>query len=329
MTYQEFIENFIKTDKTSMAYQQNGYFIRMVKVSLAKGVQAVYASYTALGQMSSKEYGFRKRDQMEVVGFIDCRGDFRFPTYTFLNHLVEGGNKFTEASRCVLANAIQVAVDKLAMKTPLPACSDEEFAYASACRELFCGSKACALKPEYDPVDMFSMYVEDDNILIDYLADTPGWAESAAKEWAGEFNRHKNGQELTNLDVLREHLALIEKEKEFMESIAADKSNKLHRYIAMKNAVKEKGAKTVTVEFKTATGEVATTKINASAFFKSQLIYIGYISLYDITRYRESDRVAKLLPKEKADNGREYLASRLSKDDIVAIKYDRKTIWSK
>ena len=46
MTYKEFIESFVETEKTFMAYQQGRYFVRVIKVPLIKGVQALYASLT-------------------------------------------------------------------------------------------------------------------------------------------------------------------------------------------------------------------------------------------------------------------------------------------
>ena len=106
-------------------------------------------------------------------------------------------------------------------------------------------------------------------------------------------------------------------------------SDKLHRYIEMKNAVRAKGAKTVMVDFKTADGQIASTKINADAFCRGDYTRLSRISLYEISPCHESDRVASLLPKIKTESGREYPANDLPKDDIVAIKYGGKAIWSK
>lgn len=92
--------------------------------------------------------------------------------------------------------------------------------------------------------------------------------------------------------------------------------------------MKGEDAKTVTVEFKTADEKTASTKMPAAAFCRGDYIHLGCISLYEISPCHESDRVANLLPKEKAADGREYTANNLSKDDIIAIKYGRKTIWN-
>ena len=324
MTYKEFIETFVKTEKTFMVYQQGRYLVRVVKIPLTESVQALYANFTYHPEGKSEPQGFEFGEKMEVVGFIDCENNLRFPTYEFTHNMVDATYEITEEKRgTVIAAAIQKAVDKLAFAQPLPACKKDDAAYYNACEMLFMADRAKPLPKHSD----FGYYVTD-GTLIDYLAKKPGWAEEIARKWAADFGGHRSNGDVTNLEAYREDLAFIEKVKETMESIKADKSNKLHRYIEMKNAVKSKDAKTVTVEFKTADGEIASTKINADAFCQSNYNHWGCISLYEISPYHESDRVANLLPKKKTADGREYTANNLSKDDIIAIKYGRKTIWN-
>ena len=207
---------------------------------------------------------------------------------------------------------------------PLPVCDKDNPAYINACQILFMAERAKPL-PKHNNFD----YYITDNTLIDYLASTPDWAAKIARKWAADFGGHRDTGDVTNLDVYREDLAFIEKVKETMESIRADKSNKLHRYIKIKNAVRAKGAKTVMVDFKTADGQIASTKINANAFCRGDYTRLNCISLYEISPCHESDRVASLLPKIKTESGREYPANDLLKDDIVAIKYGGKAIWTK
>lgn len=325
MTYKEFIESFVKNEKTFMAYQQGRYLVRVVKIPLADGVQALYANFTYHPDGKPEPYGFEFGEKMEVVGFIDCENNLRFPTYEFTSNMVDATYDITEEKRsAVVANAIQEEVDKLAFAKPLPVCKKDSAAYYNACEILFMADKAKPLPRHND----FNYYVTD-SALIDYLAQRPGWAEEIARKWAADFGGHIDGADVTNLDVYRENLAFIEKVKETMENIKADKSNKLHRYIEMKNAVRAKGAKTVTVDFKTADGQIASTKINADAFCRGDYTRLSRISLYEISPCHESDRVASLLPKIKTESGREYPANDLPKDDIVAIKYGGKAIWSK
>lgn len=325
MTYKEFIESFVETEKTFMAYQQGRYFVRVIKVPLIKGVQALYASLTYRPERNAHSYGFEFGEKMEVVGFIDSENKLRFPTYEFTSNMVDATDEIAEEKRkTAIAGAIQKEVDKLALAEPLPVCDKDDPAYINACQILFMADKAKSLPKHND----FDYYIADD-ALIDYLANTPEWASKIALKWASDFGGHRDTGDVTNLDVYRENLAFIEKVKETMEIIKADKSNKLHRYIEMKNAVRAKGAKTVMVDFKTADGQIASTKINADAFCRGDYTRLSRISLYEISPCHESDRVASLLPKIKTESGREYPANDLPKDDIVAIKYGGKVIWSK
>lgn len=324
MTYKEFIETFVKTEKTFMAYQQGRYLIRVVKIPLVEGVQALYANSTYHPEDESESHGFRFGEEMKIVGFIDSEYNLRFPTYQFTCDMVDTTDEIVEEKRKVaIAGAIQKEIDKLAFAEPLSVCDKDRPAYINACEILFMADKEKSLPKHND----FDYYITDDT-LVDYLANTPGWAAEIARKWAADFGGHRSNGDVTNLEVYREDLAFIEKVKETMESIKADKSNKLHRYIEMKNAVKSKDAKTVTVEFKTADGEIASTKINADAFCRGDYNHLGCISLYEISPCHESDRVANLLPKEKTADGHEYTADNLAKDDIIAIKYGRKTIWN-
>lgn len=325
MTYQEFINSFVKSDKTFVAYQQGSYFVRVVKVPLAAYAQALYASLTYHPEREGDSHGFEFGEKMEVVGFIDCANNLRFPTYEFINNMVDKTDEIKEEKRAVIiSKAIQEEVDKLALAKPLPVCDKDNPAYINACQILFMAERAKPL-PKHNNFD----YYITDNTLIDYLASTPDWAAKIARKWAADFGGHRDTGDVTKLDVYREDLAFIEKVKETMESIKADKSNKLHRYIEMKNAVRAKGAKTVMVDFKTADGQIASTKINADAFCRGDYTRLNCISLYEISPCHESDRVASLLPKIKTESGREYPANDLLKDDIVAIKYGGKAIWTK
>lgn len=325
MTYKEFIETFVKTEKTFMAYQQGRYLVRVVKIPLAEDVQALYANFTYRPEGDWETYGFRFGEKMEIVGFIDCENNLRFPTYDFIHNMVDATYEIAEEKRdFTIAAAVQEEIDKLAYAKPLPVCDKDSEAYYNACQILFMADKAKSL-PKHNGFD----YYITDNTLIDYLANTPGWAKEIALKWSDDFGGHRDTGDITNLDVYREDLAFIEKVKETMESIKADKSNKLHRYIEMKNAVKAKDAKTVTVDFKTADGKIASTKINADAFCRGDYVHLSCISLYEISPCRESDRVASLLPKVKTESGHEYAANDLPKDNIVSIKYGGKTIWDK
>lgn len=324
MKYQEFVDSFIKSDIPFMAYQQDRYFVRVVKVPVAENVYVLYASCTFRSERNKEGYNFEFSDKMEAIGFIDCHKNLRFPTFEFTHNMVDDGESVTvEKSAAVLARAIRDEVNKLASKVSLPACPNEKFAYQQACEIFFLAEKARPLPMHSD----FSYYINDSTI-IDYLTDTPGWAEVIAKKWAADFGTHREGGDLTNLEVFCEDLAHINKVQEFIEAIKADETHKIHRYIAMKKAVEAKDAKTVIVEFKTANGGIGSVKVPAASFRKGYQDCIERIALYDITPYHESERVANLLPKVKTADGREYKASNLPKDNIVAIKYGRHTIWS-
>lgn len=325
MTYKEFIETFVKTEKTFMAYQQGRYLVRVVKIPLAEDVQALYANSTYHPEDELESHSFRFGEEMKIVGFIDSEYNLRFPTYQFTCDMVDTTNEIIEEKRkIVIADAIQKEVDKLAFAEPLPVCDKDDPAHINACEILFMADKAKHL-PKHNN---FNYYITDDT-LIDYLANTPGWAAEIARKWAVDFGGHRSNGDVTNLEVYREDLAFIEKVKETMESIKADKSHKLHRYIEMKNAVRAKGARTVMVDFKTADGKIASTKINADAFCRGDYVPLSCISLYEISPCRESDRVASLLPKVKTESGHECAANDLPKDNIVSIKYGGKTIWDK
>lgn len=70
MTYQDFINTFVKTDKTCMTYQQGDESVYVVKTQITDTAQALYAN-------------FQRGGEMEIVGYIDYLGRLRFPTYTF------------------------------------------------------------------------------------------------------------------------------------------------------------------------------------------------------------------------------------------------------
>lgn len=324
MTYKEFVETFVKTEKTFMAYRQGRYLVRVVKIPLAKGVHALYASctYCPGPVVDSPDSGFEER--MMLAGFSDSKKNLRFPSYEFINTMVDDGEDIVEEKRdVVLGSAILTEVDKLAMAKPLPPCPDESCAYERAYSDLFFEEQ---MRFPMSPYGMFDRYFND-SILVDYLADTPGWAEAIAEKWANGFAKRQNGRDLTALDIYREGLAEEKRVKEFIDAIKADKNHKLHRYIAMKKAVKSKDGKTVTVEFRTASGGIDSVKVRASVFYTGNRYRIEHIPLYEIAPRHESDRVAGLLPKEISQDGREYPANAISKDDIVAIKYGRNTIW--
>lgn len=321
MVYQEFIDMFVKSEQNFLTYQQGTYLVRVVKIPLVKGVQALYATYTYRPKDKKENYGFCSNEKMEIAGFIDCKGELRFPTYTLTKKMAGYPNDIVENGHIKeIVGSIQEAVNKLALAMTLPACANEDAAYRRACERLFLAEKTKPLAMHND----FHYYIND-GTLIDYLAETPNWAEKIAQKWASDLAGYKNGRKVTNLEVYREGIVFAQKVDEISKEIEADKSHKVHRYIAMKEAVKD--AAVVTVEFKTNTGETFETKIPAYAFCNGNWDHQNKISLHVISPRKERDRIEKLLPRVKTEKGYEYPSNELFKDDIITIKYRGRILW--
>lgn len=206
------------------------------------------------------------------------------------------------------------------MLRPLPECMDKNNLYREAVNVVFVGQKKPATQQYCD----FSNYITSDTI-IDYLSNTSEWAKNIALAWGSEVGCNFSNGPKTKLDLFRDGLSRIEQIYETAQKIQEDPTHKIHRYIAMKNAVRN--AKNVEVYFKTANHNIAAVKVPASAF---DCVYEGtynQIPLYAIIPDREGQRVAALLPKQHTVDGHEFDASTLPKDRIVAIKYRNKIIW--
>lgn len=318
MTYQDFLNEFIHTEKTFLEYDQKELLVRVIKIPVADKVSALFAHLT-LGQRNTR-YRFNAQEDFELVGYVDAQGNIRFPEYNLRYRMLDDGDRLpAEAEKQKVHDSIYEEVLKLAMLQPLPECVDETNIYREAVNVVFVGQK----KPATQFCD-FSNYITSDTI-IDYLANTSEWAKNIALAWGDEVGCvFSNGQK-TKLDLFRDSLSRIEKIYETAQKIQEDPTHNIHRYIAMKNAVRN--AKNVEVYFKTANDDIAAVKVPASAF---DCIYEGtynQIPLYAIVPDRESQRVASLLPKQHSVDGHEFDASTLPKDRIVAIKYRNTIIW--
>lgn len=322
MTYQEFLEQFIETDKQMLEYQQEDCFLRVVKIQLTKGVYALYAAEAYLGcSTSAYRYRFDPNEAMELAGYIDCNGNIRFPTQVFFGLIEDAENgPQPESVKTVLENELLKTAKKLAMEKPLPAITDDDsqsYAYKIARRQVFNGT---TYNKEF-PTSNFDKYTCDPDCLVDYLANTPGWCEKAVKAWAQDNNR----TEMSPLEEFREGLAFIKEVKTCEDRIRQDRTLNLYRYIDMKNAVQE--VKTVTVVFKTVTGSIDKAKVHASAFCDS--FYWDRVCLLDVVPRKDMERVFNLMPAPEADNFRDGVkVGFMSKADIIAIQYNGKTLWA-
>lgn len=126
MTYQNLLNEFIKTDKRFLEYEQGNHFVRLVKIQLKPGVYALYATITYCGKDPSyNRYHFNPRDAMELVGYIDHNGDLRFPTRHFSGIIEDAENgPQHENKKNVLESILQKEAKKMALATPLPSISD-------------------------------------------------------------------------------------------------------------------------------------------------------------------------------------------------------------
>lgn len=319
MTCQDFLCEFIRTEKTFLEYEQKELLVRVIKIPVAENVSALFAHLT-LGHLDTR-YRFNAYANFEPVGYVDAQGNIRFPEYNLLYRMLDDGDKLlAEGEKQKIHDAIYEEVLKLAMLCPLPECMDKNNLYREAVNAVFVGQKKPATQQYCD----FSNYITSDTI-IDYLSNTSEWAKNIALAWGSEVGCNFSNGPKTKLDLFRDGLSRIEQIYETAQKIQEDPTHKIHRYIAMKNAVRN--AKNVEVYFKTANHNIAAVKVPASAF---DCMYEGtynQIPLYAIIPDREGQRVAALLPKQHTVDGHEFDASTLPKDRIVAIKYRNKIIW--
>ena len=319
MTCQDFLCEFIRTEKTFLEYEQKELLVRVIKIPVAENVSALFAHLT-LGHLDTR-YRFNAYANFEPVGYVDAQGNIRFPEYNLLYRMLDDGDKLlAEGEKQKIHDAIYEEVLKLAMLRPLPECMDKNNLYREAVNVVFVGQKKPATQQYCD----FSNYITSDTI-IDYLSNTSEWAKNIALAWGSEVGCNFSNGQKTKLDLFRDGLSRIGQIYETAQKIQEDPTHEIHRYIAMKNAVRN--AKNVEVYFKTANHNIAAVKVPASAF---DCMYEGtynQIPLYAIIPDREGQRVAALLPKQHTVDGHEFDASTLPKDRIVAIKYRNKIIW--
>lgn len=336
MTYQNLLNEFIKTDKRFLEYEQGNHFVRLVKIQLKPDVYALYATITYCGKDPSyNRYHFNPRDAMELVGYIDHNGDLRFPTCHFSGIIEDAENgPQHENKKNVLESILQKEAKKMALATPLPSISDGKdevlhTAYEEALRWVFRGE---TYSKEY-PISDFDKYVHNPDCLVDYLAGTPGWYEKVIKKWAQNdlewgwkiVTEYSAGEEITALEEFRQGLAYIELVKACEQRILQDRTLNLHRYVEMKNAVQE--FKTATVVFRTVTGDINEVKMCTAEFDNS--FHWDRLSLLEVTPRKDMERVYNLVPES---NFHEYTANAtkvrfINKADIVAIKHRGKVIW--
>lgn len=318
MTFKEFDEKFIKSDKTFFEYGQGCYWVRGIKVPLTASVFALYG--VAVRRWSGDPYNFHSADNLQLIGYIDCHQNVRFPNFDLCRYMLEDntGLPVGETSVSAIQEVLQKEVVGILEKQPLPEYTEDVEWQA---RQLLFETGSV------EPPELkfnFTDYISDSTV-IDYLAETDGWAEKIIDKWRTGFGCVHDGKELDQLEMAQMKMAWWNKVKEVATRIKNDPEDKIHKYIAMKKAVE--GLKTVTVRFKTCMKDVTESKVPASAFRYSHYEAQDKIHLYVITPNRECARVKSLLPMYKTPNGNMYKAECLYKDEIVAILYRGKVIW--
>lgn len=319
MTFKEFDEKFIKSDKTFFEYGQGCYWVRVIKVPLTASVFALYGA--AVRRWSGDPYNFNSADNLQLIGYIDCHQNVRFPNFDLCRYMLEDntGLPVGEVSTKVVQAFLQKKVEEILVQQPLPEYTQDVEQQA---RQLLFDTGS--VEPPAIRLD-FMNYIRDDTI-IDYLAETDGWAEKIVDKWRIGFGCVHDGKELDQMEMARMKMAWWNKVKEVATRIKNDPEDKIHKYIAMKKAVEN--AKTVIVRFKTCANETADVKVAASVFRNSYNGLMDKILLHEISPYKEYTRVKELLPKRKATNGTMYEPDSLYKDEIVAILHRGKVIWS-
>lgn len=316
MTYREFLEKFIRTDKTYLEYQRNEAFYRIIKIQVAQNVYVLFAHLTY--GCSNMSHRFNAKEDFELVGYVDHNGNVRFPEYELAYRILDEteGLDLRETAKQRVENAIYDEVVKLATLQPLPDDPNERGVYQAACNLLF-------REQEKMPAPYLDFYdcVTNDTI-IDYLADTPNWARNIALEWAAKTDHYDGGIKQTNLDTFRSQLSRNKKIEEAAKQLLNDPTDAIHQYIAMKRAVSD--YKNVTVRFKTRTGSVDETKMPAEVFRQEGSDALAFICLYRIAPTKECERVQNLAPLRHG-----YPSSILAKTDVVGIYYRGKELWPK
>lgn len=317
MTFKEFDEKFIKSDKTFFEYGQGCYWVRVIKVPLTVSVFALYGA--AVRRWSGDPYNFHSADNLQLIGYIDCHQNVRFPNFDLCRYMLEDntGLPVGETPVSAIQEVLQKEVVGILEKQPLPKYTEDVEWQA---RQLLFETGSV------EPPELkfnFTDYISDATV-IDYLAETDGWSKRILDKWGDGFS-YMDGKKYTRLEMAQQKIAEWNKVKKVASEIYDNPNDKIHKYIAMKAAVE--GLKTVTVRFKTSMKDVAETKVPASVFRGSHYESQDKILLYEITPQREYARVKKLLPKRKAPNGILYDADCMYKDEIRAILYRGKVIW--
>lgn len=304
-----------------LEYQHERNYIRVIKVPISKsGIQALYANFVYRSSKSTDPFAFDASENYEFAGYIDKNGEVRFPKYIFTHSMLDSTEGIRmENKEVVLSAAIRKEVHKLAFADPLPPCPNPENAYYQARKCVFLGQKEFPFPTKGN----FYEYISDSTV-IDYLTETPHWAEKIAQNWAKSLGGYGESGELTKLDVFRMEISADLKIKKHIQEIENNPKEPVHRYAAMRKAVA--GAKTVWVDFVTRTGKIDSTQILAKEF--EQECSMNEITLYSLP-YKEYSRVKNLLLPKVMPDGHEVPTCSISKDDIVAIRYKGKTIWEK
>lgn len=317
MTFKEFDEQFIKSDKTFFEYKQGCYWVRVVKVPLTASVFALYG--TTVRHWGDDPYNFNSADNLQLIGYIDCHQSVRFPNFDLCQYMLEDntGLPVGETPVDAIQEVLQKDVVALLENQPLPEYKKD--VENQARQLLFDTGSINPPEVSFNFTDFIT-----DPIVIDYLAETDGWDRKIVDKWSAGFS-YMDGKEITRLEAAQQKMAQWNKIKKVASEINGNPNDKIHKYIAMKKAVE--GLKTVTVRFKTSMKDVAETKVPASSFRYSHYESQDKIHLYEITPNRECARVKSLLPMRKAPNGNMYKADCLYKDEIVAILYRGKILW--
>lgn len=120
MTFKEFDEQFIKSDKTFFEYKQGCYWVRVVKVPLTASVFALYG--TTIRHWGDDPYNFNSADNLQLIGYIDCHQNVRFPNFDLCQYMLEDNTGLPVGENPVdaIQEVLQKDVVALLENQPLP-----------------------------------------------------------------------------------------------------------------------------------------------------------------------------------------------------------------
>ena len=338
MTYNQLKKTFLDTRKVKIRYRHNGKSVFLVKRPTRSPIRVVYVA-TCETDEAGKEIWSKKR----VAGYLNCRNEFVYPTESFLTQAIDPTDQLRVTDpRIEVRDALRKEVLRQAKMKPKPQLSEKEMEdiYRFAEAWVYAGlddadKDYCDYGPSctwmtLSPSDYSRYSVSSGKMceyicyqgVIDMLAGTPHWAETAAERWMN--TRLPNASPKIHIsktfgDVLVHNITVTNTVLRLVSKLRHDSSAPVHQYIAMKDATARVRDERVKVKYAMKDGRAGEGEIPAEYFQFSPMVEdVSKISLSMAKTPSKRILLRQLLPAN---------ARWLAKTDITEIRYEGQVLW--